>query len=97
MYCENVDPPFLKLEKEFPEYSHEMLESDVNDCFRTFSMLENVILNVNQTAGDCFSQFQLIDTKSKMRLVETYYSLDAELCRCEMTTYCRYFVLTCKT
>ena len=77
---------FLKLEKEFPEYSHEMLESDVNDCFRTFSMLENVILNVSAasnptTAGDCFSQFQLIDTKSKMKLVETYYSLDAELCR----------------
>ena len=75
----------LKLEKEFPDYSHEMLESDVNDCFRTFSMLENVILSSGNPSNaqpfDCFSQFQLIDAQSKTRLVETYYSLDAELCR----------------
>jgi len=76
----------VDLEKEFPEYSHEMLESDVNDNYRTFQMLENVILssgnlNLVQPSFDCFSQFQLVDAKSKTRLVETYYSLDAELCR----------------
>lgn len=76
----------LDLEKEFcPEYSHEMLESDVNDNYRTFKMLESQVLE-NLGGGpssqvDCFSQFQLIDAKSKARLVETYYSLDPELCR----------------
>ena len=82
----------LDLEKEFcPEYSHEMLESDVNDNYRTFKMLESQVLE-NLGGGpssqvDCFSQFQLIDAKSKARLVETYYSLDPELCRYP-TFYC---------
>jgi len=79
----------VDLEKEFPEYSHEMLESDVNDNYRTFQMLENVLENCGnpnlvatpQPTFDCFPQFQLIDAKSKARLVETYYSLDPELCR----------------
>merc|ERR1719295_1058184 len=66
-----------------------MLESDVNDNYRTFQMLENVLENCGnpnlvatpQPTFDCFPQFQLIDAKSKARLVETYYSLDPELCR----------------
>ena len=84
----------LDLEKEFPpeEHTHEMLESDVNDNYRTFAMLENVILTgsggvasastTNGTPEDGFSHFlQLVDAQSKKRLVETYYSLDSELCR----------------
>merc|ERR1719495_197659 len=63
-----------------------MLESDVNDNYRTFQMLENVILssgnlNLVQPSFDCFSQFQLVDAKSKSRLIESYYSLDSELAR----------------
>ena len=85
----------LDLEKELPpeEHTHEMLESDVNDNYRTFAMLENVILSgsgvastsastPNATLEDGFSHFlQLVDAQSKKRLVETYYSLDSELCR----------------
>jgi len=85
----------LDLEKELPpeEHTHEMLESDVNDNYRTFAMLENVILSgsgvastsastTNSTLEDGFSHFlQLVDAQSKKRLVETYYSLDSELCR----------------
>jgi len=83
----------LDLQKEFPEYSHDMIVSDVNDNYRLFSMLENVILSSScNPAGagplassggklDCFGQFQLADFKSRARLVESYYSLDSQLCR----------------
>lgn len=82
----------LDLQKEFPEYSHDMMVSDVNDNYRLFAMLENVILSIsscNNPAAvgvaaklDCgFGQFQLADFKSRARLVESYYSLDSELCR----------------
>jgi len=62
--------------------------SDVNDNYRLFSMLENVILSSSSSGSsgklpDCssFGQFQLADFKSRARLVESYYSLDSELCR----------------
>ena len=71
----------LDLQTEFPEFSHEMLVSDVNDHYRVFSMLENVILNSSPSNKECFSQFQLVDEKSKSRLIESYYSLDSPLCR----------------
>lgn len=71
----------LDLQKEFPNFSYEMLMSDVNDSYRLFSMLEIVILNGCPSSKDCFSQFQLVDHESTTRLVESYYSLDSELCR----------------
>jgi len=89
----------LDLQKEFPEFSHDLLVSDVNDNYRLFSMMETVILNYSNPAAlgsggggggssgggggkDCLlSQFQFVDVKSRARLVESYYSLDSELCR----------------
>jgi len=67
--------------------SQDILASDVNDHYRLFDMLENVIItsnyyaSPNETPFNFSAQFQFIDESTKERLIESYYDLDGLLCR----------------
>ncbi|XP_040569845.1 acidic fibroblast growth factor intracellular-binding protein B [Lepeophtheirus salmonis] len=63
---------------DFPHGCQDFLVSDINDSYRLFCMLEHLLL----TTGKLSEQltFQL-DSHSKKRWVEKYYSLDSSLAR----------------
>lgn len=63
---------------EYPGVTQEMLVSDINDHYRLFAMLENLLMTVGTFSEQLLFQ---MTPETQDRLLETYYSLDSNLCR----------------
>ena len=64
--------------KEYPGLTQDILVSDLNDKFRRFSMLEDLLLKVGNFSEQLLYQ---IDEDSAEELIEKYYGLDHAFCR----------------
>ena len=63
---------------EYPGVTQDLLVSDLNDHYRLFNRLEHLLLTVGNFSEQLLYQ---MDTVTKSRLIEKYYSLDSVLCR----------------
>ena len=63
---------------EYPGVTQDLLVSDLNDQFRLFGMLEDLLLKVGNFSEQLVYQ---LDEETQQRLTESYYDLDDVLCR----------------
>jgi len=63
---------------EYPGVTLDLLVSDLNDQFRLFSMLENLLLDAGNFSEQLLYQ---LDRETQERLIERYYGLDDAFCR----------------
>ena len=63
---------------EYPGVTQDLLISDLNDHFRLFSMIENVLMTVGNFSEQLLYQ---MNPETQRLLIERYYSLDSVFCR----------------
>jgi hypothetical protein len=64
--------------EEYPGVTQDLLVSEVNDHFRSFAMLDKLLLKAGNFKEQLVYQ---LDKETQQRLIESYYGLDDSFCR----------------